>query len=188
MSRLRPGTGVAGPGAIVYSLTMQSEANIVPQCAAAPGSLGGLLTLYESNFIKLRGLLPGLESLRGDYRSASARDLPLHLAVVPGSRYTLDATLTYHFDGTAGPIADPDLRLRVYFDARMVEVVGWSGAPRHRELRRLGRAAAREIDVRWARNAMLAKWLDYLRDHAHAFTPAAARGAAAPRGPARTVD
>jgi hypothetical protein len=188
MPRLRPVTGVAAPEAIVYSLTMQSEANIVPQCAAAPGSLGGLLTLYESNFIKLRELLPGLGSLRGDYRSASVRDLPLHLAVVPGSRYTLDATLTYHFAGTAGPVADPDLRLRVYFDARMVEVVGWSGAPRHHELRRLGRAAAREIDIRWARNAMLGKWLDYLREHGHAFTPAVPADLPAPRSPARTVD
>lgn len=184
MPRLCPGTSVAAPEAIVYSLTMQSEANIVPQCAAGPGSLGGLLTLYESNFIKLRDLLPGLEGLRGDYRSASVRDLPLHLAVEPGSRYTLDATLTYHFAGSSGPIADPDLRLRVYFDARMVEVVGWSGAPRHRELRRLGRAAAREIDVRWARNAMLGKWLDYLREHGHAFAPASS----AVRSAARTVD
>jgi hypothetical protein len=40
---------------------------------------------------------------------------------------------------------------------------------RHRELRRLRRATARELDVRWARNTMLAKWLDYLGDHAHHF-------------------
>jgi uncharacterized protein YqiB (DUF1249 family) len=147
------------------------EGNIVPQCVAGAGSLGGLLTLYESNYIKLCGLLPGLRGLAGEYTSVSARDLPLNLRVADPERYTMDLSLTYLFDGDGGFVADPDLQLRVYFDARMVEVVAWSGAVRHRELRRLHRASARELDVRWARNIMLAKWLDYLTDHAHRFEP-----------------
>jgi uncharacterized protein len=154
---------------------MLLEANIVPQCPAEPGSLGGLLTLYESNYIKLCELLPRLDGLAGEYRSASHRDLPLQLIVAAATRYTVDVSLTYLFAEASGLVADPDLRLRIYRDARMVEVLGWSGASRHRELRRLGRVAARELDVRWARNAMLAKWLDYLRDHSHHFlgvTPA----------------
>jgi uncharacterized protein YqiB (DUF1249 family) len=147
------------------------EGNIVPQCVAGAGSLGGLLTLYESNYIKLCALLPGLPSLAGEYASVSPRDLPLDLRVAAAERYTMDLSLTYLFDGDGGIVADPDLQLRVYFDARMVEVVAWSGSVRHRELRRLRRASAREIDVRWARNTMLAKWLDYLADHAHRFEP-----------------
>lgn len=150
---------------------MLLEANIVPQCAPGPGSIGGLLTLYESNFIKLRELLPGLDGFRGEYQSTSPRDLPLYLVVAPGSRYTVDVSLTYRFTGEGGLVADPDLRLRAYFDARLVDVVDWSGVHRHRELRRLRRAAAREIDLRWARNAMLGKWLDYLREHGHRFAP-----------------
>lgn len=159
---------------------MLLEANIVPQCVAEPGSLGGLLTLYESNFIKLRELLPAFATLRGEYRSASAHDLPLHLAVSGSTRYTLDAGLTYLFAEAGGIVADPDLQLRIYLDARMVEVVGWSGAARHRELRRLRRAAARELDVRWGRNAMLGKWLDYLREHGHRFRPASGPGSWVP--------
>jgi uncharacterized protein YqiB (DUF1249 family) len=147
------------------------EGNIVPQCIVGAGSLGGLLTLYESNYIRLGELLPGLAGLHGQYHSASPRDLPLHLSVVATERYTMDLCLTYLFAADGGTVADPDLRLRLYFDARMVEVVAWAGTVRHRELRRLRRAAARELDVRWSRNTMLAKWLDYLGDHAHRFTP-----------------
>lgn len=150
---------------------MLIEGNIVPQCVAGAGSLGGLLTLYESNYIKLCALLPGLPSLAGEYSSVSPRDLPLNLRVADAERYTMDLSLTYLFDGDGGVVADPDLQLRAYFDARMVEVVAWSGTVRHRELRRLRRASAREIDVRWARNTMLAKWLDYLTDHSHRFVP-----------------
>lgn len=148
---------------------MLIEGNIIPQCVVGAGSLGGLLTLYESNYIKLGGLLPELGCLQGEYYSTSPRDLRLHLTVVSTERYTMDLSLTYLFAGDGEVVADPDLQLRIYFDARMVEVVAWAGIVRHRELRRLRRTTARELDVRWARNIMLAKWLDYLGDHAHHF-------------------
>ena len=66
-------------------------------------------------------------------------------------------------------MADPDLHLRVYLDARMVEVLGWISAPRHETLRQLMSDSSRELDRRWSKNIMLGKWLDYLQDMGHRF-------------------
>jgi uncharacterized protein YqiB (DUF1249 family) len=153
-----------------------ADSYIVPQCSAAPRSLGALMALYEGNFIKLNGLAPGLlRAPAGESGlSRAARDLDLHLRVDAVTRYTVDLRLTYLFEEisggqASGPTADPDLNLRLYLDARMVEVVSWSISHRHEVLRQLAASSARELDRRWSRNIMLGKWLDYLDDMGHAF-------------------
>ncbi|MDP2324149.1 MAG: DUF1249 domain-containing protein, partial [Gammaproteobacteria bacterium] len=104
--------------------------------------------------------------------SRAPRDLDLHLCVDGVTRYTVDLRLTYLFEEFSGEeftglSADPDLHLRVYLDARMVEVISWSISHRHEVLRELAATSARELDRRWSKNIMLGKWLDYLGDMGH---------------------
>lgn len=132
------------------------------------------MALYEGNFIKLVTLAPALQSPAATAAgtagiSRTARDLDLHLSVDAVTRYTIDLRLTYLFDDAAGLAADPDLHLRMYLDARMVEVISWSVAHRHEVLRQLAVHSARELDRRWSRNIMLGKWLDYLGDMGHSL-------------------
>jgi hypothetical protein len=134
------------------------------------------MALYEGNFIKLNALAPDvMQSPAGEAGlSRSPRDLDLHLRVDAVTRYTVDLRLTYLFEEFAGEqftglSPDPDLHLRVYLDARMVEVVSWSISHRHEVLRQLAATGARELDRRWSRNIMLGKWLDYLDDMGHMF-------------------
>ena len=156
-----------------YSQNVIADSYIVPQCIVAPRSLGALMALYEGNFLKLSGLTPMLppERLAAASRtvSTSPHDLDLHLVVDSVTRYTLDLRLSYHFEDAAGWVADPDLRIRVYLDARMVEVLGWINAPRHDTLRQLMNDSSRELDRRWSKNIMFGKWLDYLQDMGHRF-------------------
>ncbi|MEO7387788.1 MAG: DUF1249 domain-containing protein [Gammaproteobacteria bacterium] len=151
---------------------MLADSYIVPQCRAEPRSLGALMALYEGNFIKLTSLAPALKSptsaSAGISRiSRSSRDLDLHLCVDAVTRYTVDLRLTYLFDDPAGVTSDPDLHLRLYLDARMVEVISWSVTHRHEVLRQLAASSYRELDRRWSQNIMLGKWLDYLGDMGH---------------------
>ncbi len=154
---------------------MLADSYIVPQCSATPGTLGGLMTLYEGNFIKLCEIAPALKAGgsvmigSGSRVSTSPGDLDLHMAVDGGTRYTLDVRLTYLFPDEGNLVRDPDLQLRIYLDARMVEVVSWSATRRHAILQQLLAAGSRELDRRWDRNIMLGKWLDYLRDMRHSF-------------------
>jgi uncharacterized protein YqiB (DUF1249 family) len=134
------------------------------------------MALYEGNFIKLISLAPALKPpgsgmlpARAASISRAARDLDLHLSVDAVTRYTIDLRLTYLFDDASGLCADPDLHLRVYLDARMVEVISWSESHRHEVLRQLAITSSRELDRRWSQNIMLGKWLDYLGDMGHSL-------------------
>ena len=66
-------------------------------------------------------------------------------------------------------MADPDLILRVYHDARCVEAVAGSDRHRHHKLREWALDSSSELDRRWRINMMLNKWLDYLFDVGHTF-------------------
>lgn len=162
---------VAGRGQnlLCYSPAVIADSYIVPRCVFSSGSLGGLIALYEANYIRLAGLLPQLPAAGEQLVSGSPADLPVHLCVESATRYTRDLRLTYLFAGDAGLVAEPDLSLRVFLDARMAEVRGWSAGPRHQWLRQLAAGQERELDRRWARNMMLAKWLDYLAERQHRF-------------------
>ena len=166
---------------LCYSPNVLADSYIVPQCRAEPRSLGALMALYEGNFIKLTGLAPALiapelagHSLAECGRfepalSRVARDLDLHLCVDGVTRYTVDLRLTYLFEESDGLSANPDLQLRLYLDARMVEVISWSVAHLHEVLQRLAATKFRELDRRWSQNIMLGKWLDFLDDMGHSF-------------------
>ena len=161
-------------------MQVYDDSLILPQCAYQPGSFTGLMTLYESNYIKLVSLV---EPLRGHKPkpitkpliSVSPRDCDLHLRPVSSEPYTTTLKLTYWFEAENGePVADPDLMVRVYHDARLVEAVRASDAHYHHVLRQLaaedsGAVHSFELDRRWKNNVMLNKWLDYLLDMGHRF-------------------
>ena len=165
---------------LCYSPAVIADSYIVPRCVFSSGSLGGLIALYEANFIRFGALLPKLPESGQHLVSSSPDDLPVQLAVESASRYTRDLRLTYLFVEGTTLVAEPDLRLRLFLDARMAEVRSWSAGPRHEWLGSLAGEHTRELDRRWSRNMMLAKWLDYLAERRHAFKLSTASTLAAP--------
>jgi uncharacterized protein YqiB (DUF1249 family) len=120
---------------------MLLDHQLVPQTIVKPKSFVGLMALYESNYL-------------------------LHVEILERCRYTVTMSLTYRLEGDRGK-ADPDMRLRAYLDGRLAEAMSLCGEHRHSELRRLVRAHREELDVRWRRNVILNKWLEYLTDQGH---------------------
>jgi uncharacterized protein len=150
---------------------MLVDSFIVPQCTYRPGSFTGLMTLYESNYLKL-AQLGGFKFEREISLVSSVEgDCDLHLVVSRCEPYTTTLKLTYWFnDAGAATIADPDLTVRAYHDARLVEVLALADAHRHHKLQELALShASVELDRRWQRNMTLNKWLDYLLDLGHGF-------------------
>jgi uncharacterized protein YqiB (DUF1249 family) len=97
-------------------------------------------------------------------------DCDLYLEILRREPYTSTLKLTYWFDEEAGPrVPDPDLLVRVYHDAALVEAVGGQHHHRHHVLRALAMSHAVELDRRWHVNVMLNKWLDFLLDNGHSF-------------------
>lgn len=146
---------------------MLLDSQLVPQTIIRPRSFVGLMTLYESNFLRLRQLIPELERLDGYYQSRVAGDCDLHLEILDRSRYTVTLSLSYFFQVDGVRIADPDMKIRAYLDGYLAEAMSLSGDHRHAELRRLTRAHRAELDSRWRRNILLNKWLEYLMDQGH---------------------
>lgn len=129
------------------------------------------MSLYESNYLRLGWLAGPLAALDGRHVSRAAGDCELRLTVDERSRYTSTLNLTYRLDEGTGPAEVPDMRLRVYHDARLVEALDWASEHEGSVLQALRREAARELDRRWARNVMLNKWLEYCVERGHRFPP-----------------
>jgi uncharacterized protein len=136
---------------------------------ARPGSFVSLMTLYESNFLRLGWLVGDLRTINESRVSQCAADCDLHLTPVELCRYTSVFRLTYVFDCSDSQIRDPDLEVCVYHDARLAEARSFRGFQRHPQLARLQSGLKRELDQRWTRNMMLNKWLEYCAERGHHF-------------------
>jgi uncharacterized protein YqiB (DUF1249 family) len=140
---------------------------LVPEAIVKPKSFIGLMSLYDSNYFRLKQLIPELDRLDGYFRSRVAGDCDLHVEILERSRYTVTMSLSYFFDEGGTRIADPDMNVRVYLDGQLAESLGFSGEHRHAAFRRLTRLHRAELDARWRRNVILNKWLEYLMDQGH---------------------
>jgi uncharacterized protein YqiB (DUF1249 family) len=156
-----------------------ADSKIPASGRARPRSFVALMGLYESNHIRLGWLAgdlrrSGLAGQGAARRSSVPHDCDLYLSVLELAPYTSTLNLTYLIadESTPGaaPQAIPDMTLRVYHDARLVEALAWSPVHVHAGLRELRCAAERELDQRWARNMMLNKWLDYCLERGHGFS------------------
>ncbi len=136
---------------------------------AQPGSFVSLMTLYESNFVRLRWLVRDLRAITGRAVSKVEADCDLCLTPLEISRYTSVFRLTYEFGDKPPFSRDPDLEVCVYHDARLAEVRSFRGFRRHPQLSKLQCGLKRELDQRWTRNMMLNKWLEYCAERGHHF-------------------
>jgi len=146
---------------------MLLDSHIVPQTIIKPGSFVGLMSLYESNYLRLLRLIPEVARLDGCFRSRVAGDCDLYVEVLERCRYTVTLSLTYHFETDEGLLVDPDMTIRVYLDGQLAEAMAIGKKQRHAALLQLVRKHRRELDLRWQRNSILNKWLDYLSDQGH---------------------
>jgi uncharacterized protein len=147
---------------------MLVDSLIVPECVYRPGSFTGLMTIYESNYLKLSGLTTDFDWSGWTMVSRSPRDSDLHAQLMRREPYTTTLKLTYWFEEADGMLVpDPDLIVRIYHDARLAEAVAGRDRHTHHKLRELAGGSGAELDRRWRINMMLNKWLDYLFDVGH---------------------
>jgi uncharacterized protein len=147
---------------------MLADSLIVPECVYRPGSFTGLMTIYESNYIKLSQITTEFDWAGWSMVSQSPRDNDLHAQLMRREPYTTTLKLTYWFQEPRGVLVpDPDLIVRIYHDARLAEAVASRDRHTHHKLRELASDSGAELGRRWRINMMLNKWLDYLFDVGH---------------------
>ena len=139
---------------------------------ARPVSFVSLMSLYESNYLRLQALV-------GDVRGAMpAAGLARRRATATCTSTCSSTRPTRRWCGSRicsrtrrAPLADPDLELRVYHDARLAEASHCGRWIRHRAWSTCGPASRAQLGERWLRNMLLNKWLDYCLERGHAFDP-----------------
>ena len=152
--------------------SMLNDAQTAVSWRATPRSFVALMSLYESNYIRLGWLAANVARMQGEYRSRVGGDCDLLLSVMERSPYTTTLNLTYLIPDQEATRRFPDMGVRVYHDAHVVEALEWAVTHGQPVLKALRTHAERELDQRWARNVMLNKWLEYCVERGHRFSPA----------------
>ncbi len=127
-------------------------------------SFSGLMDLYEQNYLRLRKLAPDL-SVADQMISSVAGHTDLYLSVRERCKYTTMLSMTYRFGEPGDYVFEPDLHLRVYHDARVVEVElfhqrkhGWV-------------FNGYSLQHKWVMNRFLYKWFGFCVYQGHFFHP-----------------
>lgn len=132
-----------------------------------PRSFAALMDLYEANYIRLRRLCPDLACVHGHRVSKVSGAMDLHLSVQEHTPYTTTVRLTYLFHENEGPRASPDLLVRMFHDARQVEVLGRHCRPLGGDITVHDLPRPGALECKWRLNRFLYKWLGYCLHQGH---------------------
>ena len=128
-------------------------------------TVGDLMALCEENYRHLHNLVPQLRRLQGEHCSSRPDHQDLHLRVIEQTPYTTLIRLTYRFPLTDEGVCDPDALLRVYHDARQVEVedLRQQALPTERLYEAPG------LENKWRLNLFVGRWLAFCLAQGHLF-------------------
>ena len=142
-----------------------SDRTIVNQWLDKRPSVGDLQALCEENYHFLLSLVPQLRRLQGEHRSTHTDHHDLHLTYFEQTPYTTLVRLTYRFGHADDDTSDPDALLRVYHDARQVEVehLRQQTLPTDRLYEAPG------LINKWRLNLFVSKWLAFCVHQGHLF-------------------
>jgi len=126
--------------------------------------------LCETNYQKLLRLIPGLPEIEDNAVGCSQGKPSLHVQILEKCTYTLTLTLSHCFNKNNRQLLEPAVKIRVYLDAGLVEVLrDHVRTPVSRVYRHSGQS--REImDYKWSLNYFLSKWLDHCLQTDYAFS------------------
>jgi len=129
------------------------------------------MELYECNYIRLRNLVPDLDAVPDVMISRVAGALDLHVSITERCKFTTTLALTYYFNDREGRFPAPDMRVRMYHDAQVGEVIscGRRRGIRSAVYNRMFNSYS--LLEKWHMNRFLQKWLGYSLMQGHRCIP-----------------
>jgi len=140
---------------------------IIPQANAQPNSFVGLMALYESNFLKLMELIPGIKNFENSQIMAAAGEYNIYLVVFERTKYTISFSMSYIFESQNDTYIEPNIKVKLYFDGSLAEVLSINEKQNKNELMRLMNQNKGIVSALWKKNIIFNKWLDYLLDKSY---------------------
>lgn len=121
-----------------------------------------LQRICEGNYETLRRLIPELDGLQRKKARIGGEGLALFIRLLERTPYTLTLELSHRFGETPKEsVLEPALRVRVFLDARIAEVLGDQGRPPPAHLPHRTDTPRALLDYKWELNYFLQKWLEH---------------------------
>jgi len=122
-----------------------------------------LSDVFELNFKKISRLVPLLPSIKGDLIGNKKPSNDLYLLCHEKSKYTGTYTLTHRVNSSHGVINRPDIRFKLYFDAKLLEVDSICKETRINSNHPLINDCS-DLAFQLELNVFMLRWLDYCLD------------------------
>ena len=122
-----------------------------------------LSEIFELNFIKISRLIPLLASVTGDTIGIKSPSNDLFLICHEKSPYTGTYTLTHKIKSMDKVINRPDIRFKIYFDAKLLEVESICKETRINSNHPLLDDCS-DLSFQLELNLFMLRWLDYCLD------------------------
>ena len=129
--------------------------------------------LCESNFQKLFRLIPELRAFTHSAVGRSDRQPALHLEILERNPYTLTIELSHCFEQPALGLMRPAVKIRIYLDAQLAEVIRDCDRPAVGHVFQNPAQTLEIRDYKWRLNYFLQKWLDHCLKTDYRFISAA---------------
>jgi len=117
--------------------------------------------ICESNYQKLLCLIPNLRSLKNNAIAHTNNRPALHLDILERNPYTLTIELSHCFKQPLSELFAPAVKIRVYLDAQLAEVIRDNDRPAASRVYQDPGLALEIQDYKWRLNYFLQKWLDH---------------------------
>lgn len=117
--------------------------------------------LCESNYQKLFRLIPELCAFRSHATGEKPSKPSLYLKIIDRSKHTLTVELSHHFNENLKNFMEPAVKIRIYLDANMVEVLKYHA---RNDVSKVYKSPAQSVEImnyKWRLNYFLQKWLDH---------------------------
>ena len=119
-----------------------------------------LLEIFEINFIKISRLVPLLPSIKKDFIGIKSASKDLYLICHKKSPYTGTYTLTHKINSSENVINRPDIRFKIYFDAKLLEVTSICKETRINSYHPFNNNCS-DLSFQLELNVFMLRWLDY---------------------------
>ncbi len=125
----------------------------------------------ESNYQKLFKLIPDLLNFKnGTAIGLAAQHTMLYLEIIERTPYTLTVQLSHCFDNSRDKLLAPAVKIRVYLDAQLAEVLSDYARANVTQVFKDPGLTMEIMNYKWRLNYFLQKWLDHCLKKEYLFS------------------
>ncbi len=120
-----------------------------------------LQNVCETNYKKIFSLIPNLRNIDESAQGLSQGKPMLHVQILEQTPYTKTIQLSYYFEHDAEVLLEPAVKIRLYFDVCIAEVLrDYKRTEVAKAINDIGRSKD-ILEYKWKLNYFLEKWLDH---------------------------